>query len=73
MQPQIKSKVRCSDGVAGEVVVVLLSGEPLLLGRRRDAPVDHQRGGGVVVEGGDPENGGQPRLISLPGRARAAR
>ena len=49
------------DGAAGELVVVLLAGEPLFLRRRHDAAVDDQGGGRVVIVGGDAENGAHDR------------
>ena len=60
------------DGVGGEVGVVLLAGEPLLLRRRDDPPVPHEAGGGVVVEAGEVEDvhaeagGGGAKLRALP-------
>ncbi len=52
------------DGVAGEGRIVLAAAEPLLLGCGHDVSVDYQRGSGVVVEGGDPEDGGHREAIT---------
>ena len=46
------------DGPGGEVLVVLLAAEPLLLAGGHDLPVAQERGGGVVVEAGDAEDVG---------------
>ena len=41
------------NGIRRERLVVLLPGEAFLLGCRHDLAVHHQRGSGVMVEGGD--------------------
>ncbi len=45
------------DGAPGEPRVVLAAGEALLLGRGHDLAVADDRRGGVVVEGGDAQDG----------------
>ncbi len=47
----------------GNSLVVLLAGEALFLRRGDDLAVDDERGGGVVVEGGDAENRGHRPIL----------
>jgi hypothetical protein len=44
------------DGTGRELVVVLLAGKALLLGRRHEDPILEQGGRRVLEEAGDPEN-----------------
>ena len=57
-------------GPAGEVGVVLLAAEPLLLAGGDDLAVAEDRGGGVVVEAGQPEDvHRKPRIVTVASAA----
>ena len=51
-----------AESLRGECRIMLDPGEPLLLGRGDDPAVDHQSGGAVVIESGNPQDRGHPSL-----------
>src|SRR4029453_10755068 len=57
-------------GPSGKPGVVLLAGEALFLRGRNDLAVPHHAGGGVVVEGGEAEDGRHGVLLELLAVAR---
>ena len=60
-EPQARLRHDIGQGIGREGGVVLLAGEPLLLGRGDDLAVHQEGGGAVVIKGGETENRfGQP-------------
>jgi len=56
------------DRVPGKLAFVFAAGEAFLLGRGDNAAVHHQGRGGVVIEGGDAEDGGHRQRQSSGAR-----
>src|SRR5262249_27121355 len=70
-QPRFPKAV--GDGFPGEIRIVLLSGESLLLSSGDDLAVDHKRSGTVVVKGRNSQDRGHARPCPCLSLAKAPR
>src|SRR5262249_9678464 len=68
-RPEVAGAQAVGDGVSGEAGVVFLAGKALFLGGGHHVAVHDQRGGAVVVERGDAEDGGHAGSLPAGGQS----